>query len=503
MGTAADLQAVVDAIRATHSDWQIPDYVQLALSAPVPFAPDNAFTVLRDSAPKGFFDADGQIASPTPGVPPLILPRPNDPSPPPNIPGPPLGTPIDRTLKQPQNHLGQRDPSTPGQFKHCRSVSDDPNYTFIDGYHGIFGATGQGPGNSGWNAMVDSVKDGLQSALVGLTRGMRGQTGTNLVANLNRSFQVLQDLSHHAQTMEELFDTFFDDLATTKANFEASVPAYNHAILNLDKGGKDTLNNLNDLALQIMNVYRGPIRDIAARHPDISSAVPQVGSPMGGTSGANSGTPGGSGGGTPPTLPRSGLNTGAAANPTGPDRGQPDDAGGQSAPGGQGSGQDSGGDSGKGGADGSGKGGDAASKALGDAGKGDPKAATGGPGGLLGLGSKGASGMSKTGTGGGRGGGGGRGAMGAKPAASATPAAKLAGGATPVSRAGLSGAGGQGSGGAPVAGHQGGKADKTHKASKALRLPKNGEELADEADAVAPVIGAAPRRATPPDPKKA
>jgi hypothetical protein len=135
--------------------------------------------------------------------------------------------------------------------------------------------------------------------------------------------------------------------------------------------------------------------------------------------------------------------------------------------------------------------------------KGDGRVGAGLSPGLLGLGSKGLSG-SKTGSGsGGRGagGGGGRGSIGAKPPSS-TAKPKLGSSPTPVSRAGVSGAGGQGAAGTPVAGQQGNTADKAHKASKALRLPKNGEEVVGEAEAVVPVIGDAPRKATPATPKK-
>jgi hypothetical protein len=306
--------------------------------------------------------------------------------------------------------------------------------------------------------------------------------------------------------METLFHAFFNDLSTTKSNFEKYAPTYNQAIEHPDDPkSKETLNQLNEIVMDIMNVYRPPIDDIAASHPSVRSAVPEVGGPMGGPGGLISGPPGGPGGGTTESLTRGGLNTGKPLDPTPSDTARPEGKGAQSsanAPkGGQNAGDDSGADKAqKGGS----QAGDGASKAPGDGVKGERTVGSGLTPGLLGLGSKGLSG-SKTGAGsGGRGAGGGasgRGAVGAKPpATTATP--KLGSSPAPVSRAGVSGAGGQGAAGTPVAGQQGSTADKAHKASKALRLPKNGEEVVGEAEAVVPVIGDAPRKATPATPKK-
>jgi hypothetical protein len=507
LATHADLEAAVRAVQRAHPGWQPPADVDFALNSPIgPLIPNSVFDSLRSAAPPGCFDSNGQIANPRPGGTPPILPRPNTPNlePPANIPGAPLGAPVDRNLAHPQNDLADLR-RTGNRFKNAKSVPHDPIPSFIDGYNAIIGATGQGPANDGWDTTINEVNNLLKNALTGLGNAIQGNFANGLRDNVNRSFKVLEDMDHHAQTMENLFHAFFNDLSTTKSNFEKYAPAYNQAIEHPDDPkSKETLNQLNEIVLDIMNVYRPPIDDIAASHPSVSSAVPEVGGPMGGPSGLISSPPGGSGGGTPEALTRGGLNTGNPLNPTPPSAGQPEDKGAQSSPnaptGGQNAGDDSGVDKGqKAGS----QAGDGASKAPGDGLKGDGRGGAGLPPGLLGLNTKGGSG-SKAGSGsGGRGasGGGGRGAIGVKPpATTATP--KLGNSPAPVSRAGVSGAGGQGAAGTPVAGQQGSSADKAHKASKALRLPKNGEEVVGEAEAVVPVIGDAPRKATPATPKK-
>ena len=232
-----------------------------------------------------------------------------------------------------------------------KSVPHDPIPTFIDGYNAIIGATGQGPANEGWNTTINEVNNLLQNALTGLDNAIQGNFANALRDNLDRSFKVLEDMGHHAQTMETLFDAFFNDLSTTKTNFEKYAPTYNQAIEHPDDpNSKETLNKLNEIVLDIMNVYRPPIDDIAAGHPSVSSAVPEVGAPMGGPSGQISGSPGGSGGGTPETLARGGLNTGKALDPTPSNTAQPEGKGAQSSPnaptGGQNAGDDSGADKG-------------------------------------------------------------------------------------------------------------------------------------------------------------
>jgi hypothetical protein len=412
--------------------------------------------------------------------------------------------PIDRDLAHPENHLDQIR-ANGGHTKNAKSVPPDPTYTFIDGYDAIIGATGQGPTNKGWDTSINGVGDLLRGALAGLNNAIQGQFANALRLNLTRSFEVLHEMGQHAQTMETLFDAFFNDLSTTKSNFEKYAPTYNQAIEHPDDpNSKETLNQLNEIVLDIMNVYRPPIDDIASSHPSVSSAVPEVGAPMGGPGGLISGSPAGSGGGTPESLTRGGLNTGEALDPTPSNTAKPEGKGAQSSPsaptGGQNAGDDSGADKAqKAGS----QSGDGASKAPGDGLKGDGRGGSGLTPGLLGLGSKGVSGSKTGGGSGGRGAGGGaggRGAVGAKPpATTATP--KLGSSPASVSRAGVSGAGGQGAAGTPVAGQQGGTADKAHKASKALRLPKNGEEVVGEAEAVVPVIGDAPRKSTPATPK--
>lgn len=511
MATGADIQAMLDAIHRVAPQWQPSLFLQSSLSvgANLPLVPNSVVDAIRREAPPGVFDANGQIVNPAPNAP--TLPRPSSPTrpnrpPPPNIPGPATGTPIDRDLARPPNHLHELS----GRGHPCKSAKNVPHddvKKYIDGYNAIVNATEQGPQNPGWDATIRAINTELQNGLRLLGDGFTGQAAGAMKANLDRSFQVLEQMRQHAETMETLFQAFFDDLSTTKQNFAQYMPQYNEAAAHPDEpSSQETLNQLNDLVVGIMNVYRGPIDEISTNHPSVNSAVPDVSPPTDGPSRAGSGTPSGTGGGTPQTLPQQGLNTGEPARLTGPDNAQPDNTGGKSAPTSPAGGQDGGGDSGKGGADGSGKAGsqgsDPASKTLGGAGQGDPKAGVGGPTGLLGPGAKGLSSALKAGSGGsGAGGAGGRGAINAKPAANVPATPKVANSAAPVSRAGVSSAG-QGTGGTPVAGHQGNKADKTHKASKALRLPKNGEEVAGEADAVAPVIGGAPPKATPPTPKK-
>jgi hypothetical protein len=507
LATHADLEAAVRAVQRAHPGWQPPADVDFALNSPVgPFIPNFVFDSLRSAAPPGCFDASGQIAKPPPGGPPPILPRPNAPNfePPANIPGAPLGAPIDRNLTRPQNHIDQIR-ADGSHKKNAKSVPHDPIHSFIDGYNAIIGATGQGPANEGWNKTINEISGLLQNALTGLDNAVQGQFANALRLNLSRSLDVLHEIGQHAQTMETLFDAFFNDLSTTKSNFEKYAPTYNQAIEHPDDpNSKETLNQLNEIVLDIMNVYRPPIDDIASSHPSVSSAVPEVGAPMGGPGGLISGSPGGLGGGTPESLTRGGLNTGKALDPTPSNTAKPEGKGAQSSPsaptGGQNSAEDAGADKAQ---KAGGQGGDGTPKGPGDALRGDGRGGSGLTPGLLGLGSKGLSG-SKTGVGsGGRGAGGGasgRGVVGAKPpATTATP--KLGSSAAPMSRAGVSGAGGQGAAGTPVAGQQGGTADKAHKASKALRLPKNGEEVVGEAEAVVPVIGDAPRKATPATPK--
>lgn len=504
MATYADLQAVVDALRSAHPGWSPPAEVEFALNTPPlgPFVPNSLFDTLRGAAPPGFFNANGQLASQAPHSPAPILPRPSTPDlvPPTNIPGPPTGVPVERDLTVPHNRLDSVT-HQPGN-KNQKSVPHDPTLQFIDAYNAIIGATGSGPGNNGWNATIEGVKSVLQDALMGLNNGLKGMFADALRSNLSRSFEVLHDMSEHARKMEILFESFFDDLATTKSNFEKYAPSYNQAIEHPnDPTSKETLNQLNGLVVDIMNVYRGPIDDIAASHPSINSAVPDVGTPLSGPIGPGGRIPGGSGGPEPEMLPRGGLNTGET--PPNPQAAQPESGGAQSPPsaptdglGGAGDGADQAQKAG-------GQAGDAAPIGLGD--KSDAKGTAGRPEGLLGLGPKGLSGMSRTGGGvGGRGGGGGggRGLVGAKPTANVTAAPKLGNSPAPVSRAGVSGAGGQGAAGAPVAGHQGSGADKTHKANKALRLPKNGEEVVGETEAVTPVIGQVPKKAAPADPSK-
>lgn len=506
MATYEDLEAAVAAIHQAHPNWQPPQLVQTALNMAglSPIVPNSVFDSLRTSAPPGVFDANGQIANPRPGTPTPVLPRPDTTTlpPPMNIPGPATGQPVDKNLQTPKNDLDSL--RATGHPCKSKSVPHDQIRTFIDGYNGIIGATGSGPTNSHWNASIDRAKTGLQKALAGLSSGIRGQFADALNLNLQRSFQVLDDMSSHAATMEQLFDAFFDDLSTTRSNYEQYLPLYNQAISHPDEpSSKETLNQLNDLVLGIMDVYRGPIDGIAASHPSVDSAVPEVGPPMSGPAGLGGGPPAGSGGGAPEVLPQGGLNTGRSPAPPAPTGVQSD--GRQSTPtvpADGGAGQVPGDGAGQGGGAG-GQGGDPAAKPSADATKAGGKDGTGLYTGPLGLGSKGHSAPPKSGGGGaGRGGGGGRGSVGTKPPPTVATPPKAGGSPAPVSRAGISGPGGQGAPGAPVAGHSGSTADKAHKASKALRLPKHGEEVAGEAEGVVPVIGDVPRRPAPADRKK-
>lgn len=469
-----------------------------------PNAPGDIVNVLRGNH-RDMFDSRGQMYPDKfnpPGTPPFT-PTPKLPdreTPPANIPGPGTGQPVNPNVAVPRNDLS-KEIDGDGRQLQSRPVDDDGIHEFKPGLDAIMTAQDGFPHwPNNWGGGIDKIKSGLEHARDALVGHASGDAVQAMFDNLNASLPVLDSLKNHATTLESLVKHFFEDITTTKQNFRQNESAYNDAI-NKKNPDTDTIKKLNAYAQQYMDQYRGPIDDIASRHPTVDDALLATGMP-GPAPVHASGVPGGPGGGSPMGLTQSGLNTGtpeagtqsakAGAAPSMP-----------KAPTG----------AAKGAADAAKKAGDGAQKGLGQAGKAAAKGLTDtlkgagkGPGGLpegvLGLGSKSVHGAGKSGGGVGGRGGGGRGAgTGARPPAKLAPASKIGPAATPVSRAGLSGTGGQGGTGAPAAGHRGGGADKTHKANKALHAAKNGEELLGEVDAVTPVLGGQPQKAAPKRPE--
>jgi hypothetical protein len=514
MATLADLQAAIDAIRQTHPGWVLPPApypgVELLLTMPGNeaagrvHAPNELFDWLRGQAPPGVFDASGQIANAPPGARPPDLPSPKAPEPPARIPGPSPGAGVNTALKKPRNHLGELGDSRTRKHKAVKSVPQDPKPTFLDGYKAFQDVDESGPEATGWDGRMNAVKQMLEDAVNSLGGGITGQFANALHTNLTQSYNVLRDMSQHAQMMEELVGAFFDDLATTKGNFAQNWETYSQAAKDPnDATNSETLRRLDDFAATIIqSCYRPPIDDISAGHPSIASALPSVGAPGPAPGGGPSGgARGGAGGGMPSGLIPGGLNTGIPEAPTEPASGQPQQSQTPSASTDAAKGA---GDAAKQAGDqaqkAAGQGGDAAKKALSDALNAAQKGTAGLPEGVLNLGSKGSPGGARPG--GGAGGRAGGGATDIKQPAKLAAPPKVAGAAAPASRAGVSGAGaGQGAAGTPAAGHRGGASDKAHKANKALRLTKNGEEVMGETEGVTPVIGAAPRSDAPADSK--
>lgn len=512
MATYEDLLAAVDSIRKAYPGWD-PRHVPLPGTDAIvenfnqeltrrhgllQEAPNELFATLRNLAPPGAFTPSGQLAGAPGGGP--NLPPPGAPGgAPPLIPGPPPGTPVDRTVSAPQNGLDHIAGSTQVVRKAGKAVPFDPIPTYVDGYKAVQDVTERGPGNDGWDATINGLRERLKKALTTIDSGIEGEFGSALRANLERSFAVLDDLSSHARTMETLIDAFFNNLHTTKDNFARNWELYRQAMQDpQDPTNKETLNQLNALVGPIMAQYRPPIDAIAQNHPSINSALPHVGSP-GSVGGGGGGSPGGPGGGGPIGLPGGGLNTGDMATPAIPDGSRIDSAKAPSMP-------QAPTDAASGAADAAKQAGDQAQKAVGQGANAAQKAldalsgakGAGLPEGVLGLGPKGLQGAAKTGSGAGGRGVGGREPAITKPAPKpASPPKVGASNAIPASRAGISGAGAPGAAGAPAAGHRGAGGDKTHKVSKALRMTKNGEDVIGEVDAVKAVIGDESRQISP------
>lgn len=360
---------------------------------------------------------------------------------------------------------------------------------------------------SDWQALHDNVVTARNEFNSWLDRtlqepdGWHGQTATTIVAKAKESLSKLDELAMAASTMSILLAAFGNCIGGTRNLIIGREEEWQNEVLKCSEGStpetrKDKENQLNLFAQEVIgSLYNPTILSIGGKHPEISTAAPQVGAPGGGPSGL--GGAGGGGGGGVGGLKSGGLGLPGIPSPTDftgaggadPSASQPTMP--ANALQGAGDAANGAGDAAKNAA---GQGSNAASQALDQAMKAG-KNPSGLPEGMLGLGPKGLNELTKASGSGGRGAGGG-GARGASPAnlsnklaTPLTPVNKAAAVAsTPTSRAGLSQAGGSGAG-APMAGHQGGKAGKDHKASKALRSARHGQELIGEADAVVPVVG--------------
>ncbi|MEZ0363580.1 hypothetical protein ACAG26_07720 [Mycobacterium sp. pUA109] len=413
------------------------------------------------------------------------------------------------------NNPGQR--VKPNQDIQVEHIPDKD--TFMFGYNAFSGADDETEithdFESSWKTMSAAIGDAsfnFRSFLTGLAEDPDWQSKTAQAAAQNaiNSLDTLVAAKDSANVMSKIVQAFGHVIHETKHAFTQYKGDYDSQVTDNSWGNnaEDNKTGWDQYAMAVLRdkKYKPNIEDLNKYHPDLSGvAAPPPPGPSavpGGTGGPNAGGAGGgpsapSGLGAPsiPNLP-----TGTPAVPNPAKTGLPGGAPNIPAK----AASDATKAAGSGLSNAAGQAGNAAQKAMSQAMKEAQKGLARPPEGVLGLGPKGLSGASKTGAGGATraGGGGGRGPAAAKPANPklATPTRAAAAATTSASRAGLGGSGAAGAG-APAAGNRGSTVGGgVHKANKALRNRKNGQEVAGDAAAVAPVLGEESKDAAPPKP---
>jgi hypothetical protein len=397
-------------------------------------------------------------------------------------------------------------PLNPAQI----GLEDFSGVTFTDALNHFSGVNpGQvaEPVAQAWDSLYNKLHDAtdqFRDAIKSLAAdtgpdSWRGATRDAALKNIGKSQDVITDALTGARAMKPVLSNFDKLISTVHASLASLEPLY-QSDLKAYPEQRDAVNNLyNHTARQIMTGQYAPgMTQLAAHNPSFDGPPPPpVGTPAAEVPGV------GVGAGPPGQIRPSGLGEPAAGGgpQAPPTTGQQAPSEGGPPPSSGGSGDGGGGGSGDGGSGGSS---DSPAAALPQAAAqaaddltngltGSDAAGTGGPPeGILGLGPTGLSGI---GSGGADPGGAGppSGASGtarglAERTALRPPAAAPAE-STPAARAGLASGSGAAGGGAPAAGARGRGGDKVHKASDALRRTENGEEIAEEADAVPSVLG--------------
>lgn len=393
--------------------------------------------------------------------------------------------------------------------------------TFVEGYDGLKDAADDiavGHHNL-WNNISTALQgahDAFQDAIAAAENSLSGATATAVFKKARESLGYLMALTDATQRMDPLVDTFSRDIKETRDWFIAAKAQLDNdakaraAYMDIPENeARDDLlvAHYNREAQQtIHSFYNPPIEWIGQRHPDMSTAPPQIG-------GSPSPGSGGSGGGPPGGLKPGGLGAPAIPSPGGlalPDAPAPQP--GASTPSAnalQGLGDaakgagDAANNAGQQAQNAAGQAGNAANQALGQTPKGGQGGAGGLPEGVLGLGPKGLKGAT-TGSGSGARGAGAGGAGARSPAVS-KPSGQLTAPSKAVTpaqaaRSGVAPGAGSAGAGTPVAGQRGqGGAAKEHKVSKALRHTKHGQEVIGETEGVVPVVGDESKETNPTD----
>jgi hypothetical protein len=345
------------------------------------------------------------------------------------------------------------------------------------------------------NAIVEAVQN-FKIALGVLEQSgeaWKGKTHDAALQNLETSYPEPITAADGAGVQGILEDAFIRTIAATQNNIVDNKSRYDEALQNFPEQDGNIKKAYNDFAYNVLtDVYRPGIVEIGKNNPAFTAGVKLDVGPNGpGPTGPGPFGPGGTGPGpigggglpsrpgtpnppkfdppNPPKTPKTPETPDFPKTPTGTPTlpqslGQVPDTGSPAAPGGA------------------------------PSPTGVPSQP---PEGVLGLGPKGLGGAPKgagaKGTGAGGKAGGGAGAKlprGLAPGkATATPAAAFRTPAAGGAAAGLGGMGTPGAG-APAAGAGGRDGNKAYQVSKALRRKKTGEQIAGEAEAVVPVVGA-------------
>ncbi|KQH79202.1 hypothetical protein AO501_14110 [Mycobacterium gordonae] len=393
--------------------------------------------------------------------------------------------------------------------------------TFVEGYDGLKDAADDiavGHHNI-WNNIstaLQSAHNAFQDAIAAAENSLSGATATAVFNKARESLGYLMALTDATQRMDPLVDTFSRDIKETRDWFIAAKAQLDNdakaraAYMDIpENDARDDLlvAHYNREAQQtIHSFYNPPIEWIGQRHPDMSTAAPQIGgSPSPGSGGLGGGPPGGlkpGGLGAPATPSPGGLalphapaaQSGAPTPSADALQGLGDAAKGAG---------DAANNAGQQAQNAAGQAGNAANQALGQTPKGRQGGTGGLPEGVLGLGPKGLKGAANGSGSGARGGGAGgaRSPAVSKPSAPLTQPSKAVTSA-PAPRSGVAGGSASPGAGTPVAGQRGpGGTAREHKASKALRNTKHGQEVIGETEGVVPVVGDESNESGPSNPK--
>ena len=209
-------------------------------------------------------------------------------------------------------------------YSRMQGVSENIAPGYNDTLHGVAQQIVKG---------MEDLKDGL--ATLESDGGWKGKTHDAVMANLEKSYDIPDELRKGALSLGVLSEYYSQTMSTNKHNILDQWQTYQDC-LSWYPSETDTVKQyFNNFARDVMKNYYGPeINDIASHQPAVdSAATPDVGNAQGGDGNDDGGgTNGGGNGGSNSGGSNSGGGNNGGGNSGGPNSGGGNSGGGNSAP---------------------------------------------------------------------------------------------------------------------------------------------------------------------------